>query len=188
VYPKYTESSPSEMLPFDMEIKLLIALAATYNLAIHQMDAKTTLLNGDLEEDVYMKQPEGFIMPGNKHKKDFKREEKGITITQSHYIEKILKKFKCDDCCPVSTPLDPTIKLMPNTGRVVDQLEYSRAIGFLMYAMTCTRPDIAYAVGKLSSFRRYSHAIVTNSEDSTSTTGLVFLLGGVPIHGFQEAN
>ncbi|GJR75779.1 zinc finger, CCHC-type containing protein [Tanacetum coccineum] len=49
-------------------IRLLIALASTYNLVIHQMDVKTTFLNGDLEEEVYMKQPEGFIMPGYKHK------------------------------------------------------------------------------------------------------------------------
>nr|GEX69135.1 hypothetical protein [Tanacetum cinerariifolium] len=75
-----------------------------------------------------------------------KCEDKSITITQSHYIEKILKKFKCDDCCPLNTPLDPTIKLMHNIGRVIDQLEYSRAIGCLMYAMTSTRLEIAYDV------------------------------------------
>ncbi|GJV66657.1 hypothetical protein Tco_1482166 [Tanacetum coccineum] len=63
----------------------------------------------------------------------------------------------------VSTPLDPTIKLMPNTGKTVDQLEYSKEIGCLMYAMTSTRPYIVYAVGKLS--RR-----------SYSTTAWVFLL------------
>nr|GEU29464.1 zinc finger, CCHC-type [Tanacetum cinerariifolium] len=79
-----------------------------------------------------------------------KREDNGITITQSHYIKKILKKFKYDDYCPVSTPLDLTIKLMPNIGRAVDQLKYSRAIGCFMYAMTNTRPDVAYAVSKLS--------------------------------------
>nr|GEU67754.1 zinc finger, CCHC-type [Tanacetum cinerariifolium] len=50
------------------KIRLLIALAATYNLVIHQMDVKTAFLNVDLEEGVYMKQPEGFIMPGNEHK------------------------------------------------------------------------------------------------------------------------
>nr|GEV62048.1 zinc finger, CCHC-type [Tanacetum cinerariifolium] len=43
-------------------------------------------------------------------------------------------------------------KLKPNTGKPVDKLEYSRAIGCLMYAMASTRPDIAYAVGRLSKF------------------------------------
>ncbi|GJT59157.1 zinc finger, CCHC-type containing protein [Tanacetum coccineum] len=81
-----------------------------------------------------------------------KRENKGIVITQSHYIEKILKKFNREDCSPVSTPMDLVEKLKPNTGKPVDQLEYSRAIGCLMYAMTSTRPDIAYAVGRLSRF------------------------------------
>ncbi|GKA66749.1 zinc finger, CCHC-type containing protein, partial [Tanacetum coccineum] len=49
-------------------IRLLLALAAIHNLVIHQMDVKTTFLNGDLDEEVYMKQPKGFVMPGNEHK------------------------------------------------------------------------------------------------------------------------
>nr|GEY10392.1 zinc finger, CCHC-type [Tanacetum cinerariifolium] len=93
-----------------------------------------------------------------------KRKNKGIVITQSHYIEKILKKFNREDCSSVSTPMDPVEKLKPNTGKHVDQLEYSRAIGCLMYDMTSTRPDIAYAVGRLSRFtsnpsRHHWHAI-----------------------------
>ncbi|GKC76523.1 zinc finger, CCHC-type containing protein [Tanacetum coccineum] len=236
------------------------------------MDVKTTFLNGDLEEEIYMKQPEGFVMPGNEHKVcklikslyglkqapkqwhhkfdevvlsngfvlnqsdkcvyckfdesdmgeadvilgiRIKRENKGLAITQSHYIEKILKKFNCEGCGPVSTPMEAGIKLVPHMGKPVNQLEYSRAIGCLMYAMTSTRPDIAYAVGKLSRFTSnpsnhhweaiirvfrylkktmnyglsyvgfpsviegYSDASwITNSEDHTSTTGWVFLLGG----------
>ncbi|GJV72861.1 zinc finger, CCHC-type containing protein [Tanacetum coccineum] len=81
-----------------------------------------------------------------------KHENKGIVITQSYYIEKILKKFNCKDCSPVNTPMDPVEKLKPNTGKPVDQLEYSRAIGCLMYAMTSIRLDIAYVVGRLSRF------------------------------------
>ena len=38
-------------------IRLLIALAAIHSLVIHQMDVKTAFLNGDLDEEVYMKQP-----------------------------------------------------------------------------------------------------------------------------------
>nr|GEU82249.1 hypothetical protein [Tanacetum cinerariifolium] len=45
-------------------IRLLLALAAIHNLVIHQMDVKTTFLNDDLDEEVYMKQPKGFVMPG----------------------------------------------------------------------------------------------------------------------------
>ena len=49
-------------------IRLLIALAAIHNLVIHQMDVKTAFLNGDLGEEVYMKQPEGFVESGNEQK------------------------------------------------------------------------------------------------------------------------
>ena len=49
-------------------IRLLIAIAAIHNLMIHQMDVKTTFLNEDLEEEIYMDQPEGFTMPGNEYK------------------------------------------------------------------------------------------------------------------------
>nr|KAJ0192234.1 hypothetical protein LSAT_V11C800428450 [Lactuca sativa] len=49
-------------------IRLLLALTAIHNLVIHQMDVKTAFLNGDLDEEIYMKQPEGFVMPGNEHK------------------------------------------------------------------------------------------------------------------------
>ena len=76
----------------------------------------------------------------------------GISISQSHYIEKILKKFNFESCSPVSTPIDPSLKLLPNKVSPVSQLEYSRAIGCLMYAMISTRPDIAYAVGRLSRY------------------------------------
>ncbi|CAM8983199.1 unnamed protein product [Rhodiola kirilowii] len=81
-----------------------------------------------------------------------KRGNKGITLSHSHYVEKVLKKFNCLNCSPVSTPMDPSVKLLPNTGEAVSQLEYSQVIGCLMYVMTSTRPDIAYAVGKLSRY------------------------------------
>ncbi|GKA31478.1 zinc finger, CCHC-type containing protein [Tanacetum coccineum] len=81
-----------------------------------------------------------------------KHESNGITIYESHYIKKVLKKFNYFDCTLVSTPMDTSEKLMPNNGQVVSQLEYSRVISCLMYAMTCTRHDIAFAVGKLSRY------------------------------------
>ena len=81
-----------------------------------------------------------------------KRDGKRLTLTQSHYIEKVVKHFQCDKSTPVSTPMDPSEKLLPNLGEPISQLEYSQVIGCLMYAMTSTRPDIAFAVGKLSRY------------------------------------
>ncbi|GJX65567.1 zinc finger, CCHC-type containing protein [Tanacetum coccineum] len=144
-----------------------------------------------------------------------KHESNGIAISQSHYIENVLKKFNYFDCTPVSTHMDTIEKLMPNIGQVVSQLEYSMVIGCLMYAMTCTMPDIAFAVGKLSRYTsnpctQHWQAIqrvlkylnktidyrliytgyplvlegctdatwISNTEDNSSTSGWVFLLGG----------
>ena len=49
-------------------IHILIALASTHRLFIHQMNVKTTFLNGDLEEEIYMLQHEGCITPGQENK------------------------------------------------------------------------------------------------------------------------
>ena len=49
-------------------IQMLIALVAVYGLEIHQMDVKTTFLNGELEEEIYIEQIEGFVVPGKEKK------------------------------------------------------------------------------------------------------------------------
>lgn len=41
--------------------RVMMALVAHYDLELHQMDVKTTYLNGDLKEDIYMLQPDGFV-------------------------------------------------------------------------------------------------------------------------------
>ncbi|GKD16004.1 hypothetical protein Tco_1205162, partial [Tanacetum coccineum] len=61
-------------------------------------------------------------------------------------VDGTIDKFKA------STPMDLSVKLTPNKGMGISQLKYSQAIGYLMYAMTNTRPDITYAVGKLSKY------------------------------------
>jgi hypothetical protein len=45
-------------------IRVLFSLTTSYGLLIHQMDVKTTLLNGELEKDIYMDQPDGFAVKG----------------------------------------------------------------------------------------------------------------------------
>ncbi|RVW12910.1 Retrovirus-related Pol polyprotein from transposon TNT 1-94 [Vitis vinifera] len=49
-------------------IRMVLAIAALRNLEIHQMDVKTAFLNGDLDEEIYMEQPEGFSAPGQEKK------------------------------------------------------------------------------------------------------------------------
>jgi len=46
---------------------IIMALVAHYDLELHQMDVKTAFLNGDLEKDVYIDQPVGFIKEGKEH-------------------------------------------------------------------------------------------------------------------------
>jgi hypothetical protein len=57
--------SPVARLPM---IRVLLALAAAYKLHVHQMDVKSTFLNGELEVEIYMQQPEGFVVKGQESK------------------------------------------------------------------------------------------------------------------------
>ncbi|GKA16567.1 zinc finger, CCHC-type containing protein [Tanacetum coccineum] len=189
-------------------IRMLIAMALIHNLVIHQMDVKTAFLNGDLDEEVYMNQPQGFIMHGNENKVcklikslyGLKQEPKqwhqkfdevvfsnGYSLNQANkcvyskfdesckgvifclYVDDMLifgtdqvqvdltkeflsSRFSMKDMGRLITPMDTSEKLMLNNGQAVSQLEYSRVIGSLMYAMICTRPNIAFVVGKLSRY------------------------------------
>ncbi|GKE39551.1 zinc finger, CCHC-type containing protein [Tanacetum coccineum] len=117
-----------------------------------------------------------------------KHESNRIAISQSHYIEKVLKKLNYIDCTLVSTPMDRSEKLMPNNGQVVSQIEYSKVIGCLMYAMTCTRPDIAFTVCKLSKYTsnpRYIDARwISNTEYNLSTNGWTYITGSTMKYEF----
>lgn len=228
-----------------VSIRVLFAVAAIHELIVHQMDVKTAFLNGELDEEIYLDQPEGFVVPGKENKvcklnkslyglkqapkqwhdkfdsliiaNGFKINESdkciyykyennictiiclyvddllifgstidvvnetksmlsssfdmkdlgeadvilgikitktanGISLDQSHYIQKILKKYDYYDCKPVCTPFDPSVKLLKNEGDSIRQKEYASIIGSLRYATDCTRPDIAYSVGVLGRF------------------------------------
>ena len=87
------------------------------------------------------------------------RKNRKLTLSQSEYIEKVLERFKMQDAKPVSTPLASHFKLTkemcPKTQEEIDYMSkvpYSSVVSSLMYAMVCTRPDIAHAVGVVSRY------------------------------------
>ena len=49
-------------------IRALLFLAASYGLIVHQMDVKKAFLNGELDEEIYMDQPDGFVVKGQESK------------------------------------------------------------------------------------------------------------------------
>jgi len=76
----------------------------------------------------------------------------GVTLMQSHYVEKVLNRFGYNECTPTPTPYDPSVYLRKNHRIATDQLRYSQIIGSLMYLASATRPDISFAMSKLSRF------------------------------------
>ncbi len=48
-------------------IRIMIAFATKYDWKLHQLDVKSSFLNGDLKDDSYLVQPEGFVKKGQEH-------------------------------------------------------------------------------------------------------------------------
>lgn len=85
------------------------------------------------------------------------RKEKKLYMSQEQYIEKVLERFNMNNAKVVSSPLATHFKLStnqsPSTNKEKEDMErvpYASTIGSLMYAMVCTRPDIAHSVGVVS--------------------------------------
>jgi hypothetical protein len=227
-------------------IQVLLSLAISYGLLVHQMDDKIAFLNGELEEEIYMDQPDDFIVKGQegmvcellktlyglkqaskqwhekfdktftsvgfvvneadkylyyrfgggegvilclyvddimifgtslnviKEVKEFlsqnfemkdlgetdvilniklvREGDGGVTLLQSHYVEKVLSRFGYSDWKPAPTPYDASTILKKNKRIMRDQLRYYQIIGSLMYLASATRTDISFTVSKLTRF------------------------------------
>jgi hypothetical protein len=278
-------------------IRCILAIGAAMDLEIHQMDVKTAFLNGELEEDIYMDQPQGFVQDGKedlvcKLKKslyglkqsprawyqridmffthegfsrsqadhslyikrtgeylliviiyvddliilasngnilkwlksrlenefemsdlgelhyclgvEFERDRANHTITmsQSKYIEEVLKRFNMEECKPIGTPLDVNSKLLKLTEEEFQGIQeemqgipYKAAVGSLMYAMVGTRPDLAFPVSMVSQFMSRagpSHwmAVKRIMRYLKGTMDLKLCLGGkeVSLRGYCDAD
>ncbi|KAH9648378.1 hypothetical protein KPL70_025559 [Citrus sinensis] len=85
---------------------------------------------------------------------EVKQKEEGIFISQESYAKEILKRFKMNDCKPISTPVECGVKLSKyDEGEDIDPTFFKSLVGSLRY-LTCTRPDILYAVGLVSRYMK----------------------------------
>uniref|UniRef100_A0A2N9FA36 CCHC-type domain-containing protein n=1 Tax=Fagus sylvatica TaxID=28930 RepID=A0A2N9FA36_FAGSY len=236
-------------------IRAVLALVADQDLELEQLDVKTAFLHGNLEEEIFMVQPEGFKQPGTENlvcrlkkslyglkqsprqwykrfdsymiqigytrceydccvyvriledgsyiflllyvddmliaaksmcevkrlksllHKEFEmkdlgaakkilgmeirrdRETRKLWLSQKNYIRKVLEKFSMLDAKPVSTSLANHFRLSgsqcPKNEEEIENMSkvpYASAVGCLMYAMVCTRPDLAHAVSTVSRY------------------------------------
>lgn len=223
-------------------IRVILAMCATFDLYLEQLDVKTAFLHGELEEEIYMLQPEGFEEQGkenlvcrlnkslyglkqaprcwykrfdsfiislgyNRHSSDpcvyykkfgdgnyvilllyvddmlvagtnkdhltnlkaqlareFEMKDLGpankilgmqihrdrnnrkIWLSQENYLNKILRRFKMQDCKSISTPLPINFKLSSSMSpsneaerMEMSRVPYASAVGSLMFAMVCTK-------------------------------------------------
>jgi hypothetical protein len=66
----------------------------------------------------------------------------GIFISQTKYIREMLKRFRMEDCKPVTTPMQTSCKLRKDDdSKSTDQRKYRSMIGSLLY-VTTSRPDV----------------------------------------------
>lgn len=90
----------------------------------------------------------------------FKNKREGkLFLSQEAYLKKVLKRFLMHESKFVSTPLGQQLKLSkdqcPNTEAERDQMNkisYASGVGNLMYAIVCSRPDLAYSITVVSRY------------------------------------
>jgi len=74
-----------------------------------------------------------------------------LKLSQSEYAGKVLEMSGMDECNPIGTPLEVGLQLV-KADESDDALPYVEAVGSVMKLMVGTRPDFAFAFGKLSRF------------------------------------
>ncbi|KAJ9552528.1 hypothetical protein OSB04_016573 [Centaurea solstitialis] len=132
------------------------------------------------------------------------RSKRFIGLSQSTYIDKVLKRFKTDESKKGYIPMQHGIVLSKTQCLVSSQdhdriksIPYASAIGSIMYAMLCTRPDVTYSVSVTSRFQQNPgepHWVaVKNIFKYLRRTKEMFLVFGgsedeISVIGYSDAN
>ena len=93
-------------------------------------------------------------------------EDRKLWLNQRKYIETILHKFNMQECKPTKVPIHVGVRLSAkqcaNTQEEEEDMSrvpYASVVGSLMYAIVCTRLDIAHAVGGAGIFQNQERSI-----------------------------
>jgi len=88
------------------------------------------------------------------------RSKRLIGLSQDRYIDKVLKRFNMQDSKKGFLPMSHGVSLCksrcpstPDEQEKMNVIPYASAIGSIMYAMLCTRPDVAYALSVASRYQ-----------------------------------
>ena len=88
------------------------------------------------------------------------RSKKILDLSQSRYIDLMLKRFNMEKSkrgyLPIGQGIQRSKKMSrktPEERNKMSSIPYASAVGSIMYAMLCTRPDVAYAFGFVSRFQ-----------------------------------
>ncbi|GJU42070.1 putative RNA-directed DNA polymerase [Tanacetum coccineum] len=116
-------------------IRSIFALAAQRGMKVHQLDIKSAFLYGELEETVFVEQPQGYVVQGNEGK--------------VYQLRTALYGLKQSPRACVRSPMVPGCKLVKDDlSGFVDATMYKQMVGCIMY-LAATRPDIMYVAGQL---------------------------------------
>ena len=124
------------------------------------------------------------------------RNSQGLYLTQTRYIADLLHKTKMSDAKPMPTPICSSTTLTLQSGDPLPSgTEYRAVIGSLQY-LSLTRPDIAYAVNKLSQFMHLSRTDqwaaakrILRYLAGTPHKGIFFSSQNTPsLHAFTDAD
>ncbi|GJZ25644.1 putative RNA-directed DNA polymerase [Tanacetum coccineum] len=170
-------------------VRTLLTIAVKTDWIIHQLDVNNAFLHGDLDEEVYMKIPQGFSNDNETRVCRLRKSLYGsIMVVVLIYVDDVIitgnnltkiqeTKKQLDDefsikdlgllkgCKPSAFPIEQGLKLDKGESESrVNASQYRRLIGRLLY-LQATRPDITYSVNILSQFvadPRNNHLEVVN--------------------------